>query len=441
MLHVHARCANPCVHNAPDHELWVALYLLGEARTAARVELPDGTVLRLKQVIEGNFKGILDRDSDETLRTQGWTTAQSFVGDNNLPASQNGLMKHSLLIFDCCVNETKAIRLEFKETTDGKQLNFQMKSVAPSILSFLANPEPVTIPETKHYQDLLQEARKGKGPPPKITKYFLQSNERVKNDYIINENDFIYWALEQKGKEEANKVVLGSTSWHRGASGADLERANKLIKRLDDNDVFCPRLTRKEQAVYEAASVAYAAHAGGAGKIHAVIDVDNNSVSYMYGMETMIELDCGWHLGKNAMKAEYNKVQDVEAALKVGDEYVNSDILTNRVEGRVGYELKKVMEQNRNILNNQGQIVKQHGQVVCLADMRYVDIGNGKGKFAGAVSAALCVDKFEQQINELEATAKKIPGLFFSSKCSRRCIARLHLVSGTNKLRNFVSFC
>ena len=385
----------------PDQELWMALFLLGQSRTAKRVELADGTVLALKHATEvKNFEGIIT----STLSSQGWANANSVETQNrdqsnlanqpkatNVTDDQSGMLVHSALIFDCGTSDTKAIRLEFKETVHDKQLSLKVESIAPTVLSFLGSPGPITISETKPYQDMVQKAQNANERAPDITKYFLQSKKKVKNDYIINENDFIEWVLEQKAQKHANNVVLGSSGWYRGASGADLEKANKIIKRLTSKGVFCPKLESNEESVYEAASAAYAAHAVGSGKIDAVIDVEANSLKCMYKMETMIKLDCGWRLGQNATEVEYRKDPNAETALKAADEYVNLKIL----------DMQK----------NTGQLEKQTGKVLSLAD-----IGNGHRQFVDGVRATVYVYKLKQKVSELEADAKTNPKGFFSGK-------------------------
>ena len=174
------------------------------------------------------------------------------------------MLEHSALIIDCGAKETRAIRIEFSESGGGT-LSLETQSVAPPILSFLGCPGPVTISDTQLFQDMVETAEKEDKPEPETTKYFLETKDKVKHDYVIHENDFVAWVLEQKEKRHANTVVLGSSGWYRNASGADLEKANKVLKQLGKIGVRCVKLERKEESVYEAASVSYAAHAVGTG--------------------------------------------------------------------------------------------------------------------------------------------------------------------------------
>ena len=334
------------------------------------------------------------------------------------------MLEHSALMIDCGANETRAIRIEFNESARDT-LGLEIQSVAPPILSFLGSPGPVTISDTKLFQEMVENAEKEDKPKPDITKYFLESKDKVKHDYIINENDFVAWVLEQKEKRHANTVVLGSTGWYRNASAADVEKANKVLKQLGKIGVRCVQLERKEESVYEAASVSYAAHAVGTGQIHAVIDVTGAHVKYMCAMRKLVKLRCGWHLGQNAMRIEYEKAQSAQAALKVADEYVNSKMITNRVRGRVGYEINQALEADTRIQDKRGNFVKQRGNVVCIAEMGdvYVEDDNME-EFAKPMPVAKCLSHMRKKVRDLEADAKKNPAAFFSSMCAcvRACV-------------------
>ena len=410
----------------------MALFLLGESKTAKYVELSDGTVLGLNRQITRKSKDFTVSIVTSALRDQGWTVAKS-IGTMNVPDKSDPTLEHSALVFDCGRSETKAIRLELLDTADGKQLSVQVQSVAPAILSFLGNPAPTTISETKQYQEMVKEAQNANKGVPDFNKYFLKSKERVKSDYIIDENDFIAWFLEQKNERHVSAVILGPMDWYHGASGAVLEKAKKIQTLLSQEGVLCLKLGSEEECVYLAASAAYAAHAVGMGQIHGVIDVNANRLDYMRQMQTVlqisgakkrtsifkppVQMDCGWQIGQNAMKTEYTKAHDATAALKLVDDYVNSQVLTNHLEGRVGYEMEKAVQNNRDIRDASGKLIKQTGTVLCIAEMEDTnDIGNGTAQFADTVSAALCVKKFMKQVSELEANAKENPVDFFASR-------------------------
>ena len=399
-----------------DQELWVALFLLGKSKTATSVEFADGTVLVLKPVIQVKSKDLIASSFTSTLRNQGWTAATKSDVAPHAGKALDQMSEHSALVFDCDPRETRAIRLEFKETSDGTQLSLQVQSVAPAILSFLGSPGPTTIRETKPYQDMMKKAQNANTRTP-INKYFLKSKETVKNDYTINANDFIAWILEQKDSRRVNKVVLGCTEWYHRASGEVLEKANKIIKRLTQNDVFCTKLQTREESLYEAASVAYATHTAGTGQVDSIIDVDAGHLEYMYKMETLVKMDCGWQMGSSALRGMYEKVQNAEAALQVADNYVNSEVMTNQLKGRVGHEIEKAVQDNKDIVDTSGRLVKQNGTVLCITEMEEtIDIGHGKGQFAETVPGTVCVKRLKEQVNALEAEAKKNPVDFFSSR-------------------------
>lgn len=394
----------------------MALFLLGKSKTAASVEFADGTVLSLKSVVRAESKDIIASSFTSTLQNQGWT--MGVKSDVKLHDNKDidTMPDHSALVFDCGPRVTRAIRLEFKETPNGKQVSAEVQSVAPAISSFMGWPGPTTIPETKPYRDLMKKMQKINARPP-VNKYFLKSKETVKNDYVITVNDFIAWVLEQKKKRHANKVVIGCTDWYHRATGDVLEKANKIVKRLTQNDVFCTKMDSREESLYEAASAAYATHSAGNGRIHSVIDVDAGRLVYFHNMETLVKIDCGWRMGRNALRGIYEKVQNAEAALKVADVYVNSQDLTNQLKGRVGYEIQEAIQDNREIVDTDGRLVKQSGTVLCIMDMEdTIDIGNGKGQFLEAVPGSLCVKRLKEQVDELESEAVENPEEFFSSK-------------------------
>ena len=194
---------------------------------------------------------------------------------------------------------------------------------APAVLSFLGSPKPFTIAETKPFHDMQKSAKKSGDPAPKITKYFLENNDSVDENYTINTDDFVQWVLEQRSRNKAKKVMIGTSGWHRVA-GADFqvqEAADALVDRLVKLGIHVNTLNQNDEAYYEAISAAYAASVSEIGKVDAVIGSGGVSVQYMFRLKTVVGLQCGTRIGINAMQEVYQKTKDISATLQVADDY------------------------------------------------------------------------------------------------------------------------
>ena len=101
-------------------------------------------------------------------------------------------------------------------------------------------------------------AKKSGDPAPKITKYFLENNDSVDENYTINTDDFVQWVLEQRSRNKAKKVMIGTSGWHRVA-GADVrvsDAADCLVHRLKRHGIKCKMLNLAEESYFETLSCA-----------------------------------------------------------------------------------------------------------------------------------------------------------------------------------------
>ena len=128
-------------------------------------------------------------------------------------------------------------------------------------------------------------------------------------------------------------------------------------------------------------------------------------------------LNCGWRLGHNAMEQEYEKTQDIEAALQVLNDYINSETITGNVRGRLKSEIQQATSLCGDEDFQRGKKLK--GTVVCISACYYAAQAAGianQDHEVNAVTLSECLEKFKSKVASLEAEARTNPGPFMESR-------------------------
>ena len=200
--------------------------------------------------------------------------------------------------------------------------------------------------------------------------------------------------------------MIGTSAWHRGADSDVADPADKLVGRLKELGIQCKTLTHKEEAYYEAVSVAYAAKTLGVPKVDAVIGGGGNSVQYMHEMKIPIGLTCGWKEAQEAMQKEYAKTKDIDAALRVAHDFVNDEGVGG---GRVQNSIKKATSLYGG-KNFKDKITKLRGTVICISSCYFAANAagiNNKPDEAKGIAMSECMEKFRSKVARLEAYARE----------------------------------